>query len=260
MKVSMLKKKGDEVRFLVQGTTPAFANAIRRIMISEVPTMAIDSVEFRENKSVLFDEIIAHRLALIPISFDPEKFNRQDSCRCGGKGCALCRVVFVAEKTGPGIVYSGDMKSSNKAVKPTSPDFPIVELLKGQSLAFEATAVVGIGKEHTKWQAANASYQYYPEIVVNDPKDAKKCLSSCPKGIITTKYGKPAIADPEKCDLCRACVEGCEGIEVRGDPTRFIFRVESVSGLKPDYIITKAAEILEDKADDFRKEIKKLTD
>jgi DNA-directed RNA polymerase subunit D len=258
MKVNVVSKKGNNVTFVLQGATPAFANALRRIMVSEIPTMAVDSVDFHENDSILFDEVIAHRIGLIPISFDPDKFNRRSECRCEGKGCSLCQVVFVIDRTGPCIVYSGDMKSSNKAVKPASPDFPIVELLKGQSIKLEATAIMGTGKEHAKWQAANASYQYYPQLVVKDAKEAKKCIRNCPKGLIKLKADKPSLADPEKCDLCRQCLEGFPGIEITGDPERFIFRVESVSGLKPDYIITKSAEILGKKAEDFRKELKKL--
>jgi DNA-directed RNA polymerase subunit D len=258
MKVNLSEKKGNKLTFVLQGATSAFANALRRIMVSEVPTFAIDSVDFHENDSVLFDEVIAHRLGLLPITFDPEKFNFRSSCKCGGKGCSLCQVVFVVEKKGPVMVYSGDMKSSNRDVKPTSPDFPIVELLEGQSIRFEATAILGRGKDHAKWQAANASYQYYPEIVVNDPKEARKCMKNCPKGVLEMKGEKLVLADPEKCDLCKQCIEGCEGIEVKGDPARFIFKVESISGLKPEFIVSKSAEILEEKAEDFRKELKKL--
>ncbi len=258
MKVNLAEKKGNSIAFVLQGATPAFANALRRIMVSEIQTMAIDSVDFHENDSVLFDEVVAHRLGLIPISFEPDKFNPRSSCRCEGKGCSLCQVIFAIDKTGPVMVYSEDMKSSNKAVKPANPDFQIVELLKGQRLRLEATAIIGTGKEHAKWQAANASYQYYPQLVVKDAKEAKKCLRNCPKDLIKIKAGKPVLADPEKCDLCKQCLEGCKGIEIEGDPTRFILRVESVSGLKPEYIISKSAEILGKKAEDFRKELKKL--
>jgi DNA-directed RNA polymerase subunit D len=258
MKVNLSERKGSKLTLVLQGATPAFANALRRIMISEVPTLAIDSADFHENDSVLFDEMIAHRLGLLPIAFDPSKFNFRASCKCGGKGCPSCQVVFVVEKKGPAMVYSGDMKSSNKDVKPTSPDFPIVELLEGQNLKIEATAILGRGKDHAKWQAANASYQYYPEIVVKDAKEARKCVKNCPKDVLEMKGEKLILADPEKCDLCKECLEGCEGIEVKGDPTRFIFKVESVSGLKPEYIVSKSAEILEEKAEEFRKELKKL--
>ena len=258
MKVNVLEKKGSKLVFLLQGATPAFANALRRIMVSEVPAMAIETVDFHGNNSALFDEMVAHRLGMLPISFDPSKFNFRKSCKCGGKGCSLCHVVFVVERTGPATVYSGDMKSSSRDVKVSSPDFPIVELLGGQSIKLEATASLGTGKEHAKWQAANASYQHYPELVVKDMKDAKKCIKACPKGLIKARGSKLAISDPEKCDLCKACVESCPGIEIKEDTARFIFRVESISGLKPEYIVSKAAEILEQKAEEFRKELKKL--
>jgi hypothetical protein len=47
-------------------------------------------------------------------------------------------------------------------------------------------------------------------------------------------------------------------VEIKSDPTRFIFKVESISGLKPDYVVSKAAEILEEKAEEFKKELRKL--
>ncbi len=261
MKVEILsKEKPDVVKFVLEGATPAFANALRRIMISEVPTLAVDWIDVHENSSVLFDEMIAHRVGLIPLKFDPAKLNLPDECSCEGKGCALCQVVFVVEKSGPCMVYSGDMKSSNKDVKPTSPDFPIVELLENQKIKFEAIARLGKGAEHAKWQAAIASYQYYPELEVDYKRvgDLKKCASECPKGVLQIKNGKLVLANPEKCDLCRKCEEVCEGVRIKGNPNKFIFRVESVSGLEPEYIVSKAAEILEKKAEEFMKKVKEL--
>ena len=130
MKIKILEKKGDKLTFQLDNATPGFANALRRIMITEVPNLAVEWADIHDNNSILFDEVIASRLGLIPLKFDPTKFVSNEECKCGGKGCPLCQVVLALDKDGPGIAYSGDLKSSNKDVKPISPNFPIVELLQ----------------------------------------------------------------------------------------------------------------------------------
>lgn len=79
------------------------ANTLRRIMIAEVPTLAIDLVEFHENSTVLNDEYIAHRLGLIPIKYqDPQTLRGGDcnspflshrECVCYER-CRRCSVEF----------------------------------------------------------------------------------------------------------------------------------------------------------------------
>ncbi|MBI4175829.1 MAG: DNA-directed RNA polymerase subunit D [Candidatus Aenigmarchaeota archaeon] len=240
-KIKITKKKGGQIQFMAEGITPAFANALRRIMISEVPAMAVEWVEMHQNSSALFDEVIAHRLGMIPIGFDPEKFNLADDCKCKGKGCPSCEVAFSVEKSGPCIVYSGDMKSSNKDVKATDPRFPIVQLLKGQTIKLDAFTRVGTGKNHIKWQAAIASYSYSPDAV----NEEKENINVCPKHMPSILSRKKTVVDSEKCEICR----------LQSNPSRFMFRVESASGLDPEYIVSRAAQILAQKAEDFKKEI-----
>jgi DNA-directed RNA polymerase subunit D len=261
MKVHVLKKKGDTLVFVLEGATPAFANALRRIMISEVPTLAIEWVDFHINDSVLFDEMVAHRLGLIPLTFDPRKFNLKEECKCKGKGCPLCEAAFALEKKGPAIVHSGDLKSLNRAVKPTSPSFPIVELLKNQNIKFDARAQLGTGRQHAKWQAANASYQYYPELEVSKgckTQELRKAVSECPKGVLSLKGSRLVLKDPAKCDLCLKCESVSECIKLRANPEKFIFRVETVSGLNPAEIVEQAGDILTAKAEAFKKDAGKL--
>ncbi|MBU0530808.1 MAG: DNA-directed RNA polymerase subunit D [Nanoarchaeota archaeon] len=163
MKIKIIKKNSEKMVFTLEGASLAFANALRRIMISEVPVMAVDWIDVHNNTSVLFDEMLAHRIGMMPIKFDPTKFNLIGECKCESKGCSLCQAVFAVSKTGPCMVYSGDTKPSNKATSFTDGRFPIVELLKRQEVKLEAVARLGRGEEHSKYQAAIVGYDYDPE-------------------------------------------------------------------------------------------------
>ncbi|MEM5793083.1 MAG: DNA-directed RNA polymerase subunit D [Candidatus Aenigmatarchaeota archaeon] len=159
MKVDILRKSDEIIEFEIEGLTSGLAAELRRIMLSEIPTMAIEWVDFHKNDSVLWDEIIANRLGLIPLVFDPKLYSMKEDCKCSGKGCSNCQVTLVLKKKGPCIVYSGDLVSSDKNVKPVFDRIPIVELKDGQELEFEATAELGRGKDHAKWQGAIVGYE-----------------------------------------------------------------------------------------------------
>jgi len=136
-----------------------------------------------------------------------------------------------------------------------------VELLKGHNIKMEAVARLGTGIKHAKFQAANVAYQYYPEIEITEganQKDMEKGVKACPRGGLTMKGSKPAL-DSEMCTFSKSCETASNGaIKIGADQTKFIFRVESVSGLDPEYIVQKAAEIIEAKAEEFKKEVKDL--
>lgn len=50
----------------------SISNALRRIMISEVPSVAAEQVYIFNNTSVIQDEVLAHRIGLIPLKVDPD--------------------------------------------------------------------------------------------------------------------------------------------------------------------------------------------
>jgi DNA-directed RNA polymerase subunit D len=259
LKVKVLSRKGQRLQFILEGTDPAFANSLRRIMITEVPTLAVEWLDVHENNSALFDEIISHRIGMIPLKFNPKKFVAAEDCDCRNKGCPLCQVVLILEKKGPCIVTAGDFKSSDKAVAPVDPRIPIVELLENQRLKLEAVARLGTGLKHAKHHAANASYHYYPEIkVTGSQADAQRALKICPKGLVTLSGKKMVVNDILRGDMALGCLRDAKGIEAKGDESRLIFDVESISGLDPSYIVSRAAEILQEKADDFRKKLTKI--
>ncbi|QQG49351.1 MAG: DNA-directed RNA polymerase subunit D [archaeon] len=156
VKVKLLEETTDSVTLQLEGIDRSYANAVRRFCIAEVPAMAIDDVVILENSSVLYDEILAHRLGMVPIRTDLERYNLPEDCDCGNPlGCHKCRVLFVLDAKGKEkitIVTSGDLVSEDREVRPVSESIPLVKLAVGQSVKLEAYARLGRGKEHAKWQ------------------------------------------------------------------------------------------------------------
>ena len=155
------EKSDEKIVVLFRGVPRQYVNALRRLAISEIPTLAIDDVVILENSSVMHDEALAHRLGLIPLRTDPGRFVIPHDCDCKSTlGCSKCRVLLVvdAEATDKSkVVLSKEMVSEDELVKPVSKDIPLVVLAPGQRLKFEAYARLGIGKDHAKWQPTAAA-------------------------------------------------------------------------------------------------------
>ena len=93
-RVKIVNYSKNEVKFELTKCDLATANALRRIMIAEVPTLTIDLVEIRENTSSMHDEFIAHRLGLVPLdSTSVDTFSTTEDCSCQGM-CQKCSVSF----------------------------------------------------------------------------------------------------------------------------------------------------------------------
>src|SRR2546422_3827043 len=167
MDIKLLSKEQDTLRFVLSGVKPAFANALRRIMLSEVPVMAIDDVMILENNSVMYDEILAHRLGLIPITTDLESYNLPEECTCKSElGCSKCRASLSLEIEASDpveVVYTSHLKPENPDVRPVSDKIPIVKLAQGQRVKLEAFARIGIGMTHAYLQSVSAETYNYDE-------------------------------------------------------------------------------------------------
>ena len=98
MKVAATEFKGNRGEIKVSDTDVYFLNSLRRVLVAELPKLAIDDVIIYDNTSPLFDEIIAHRLGMIPIPTDLRLLNYRDECTCKGKGCPSCTVRYTLSK------------------------------------------------------------------------------------------------------------------------------------------------------------------
>ena len=171
--VNILERTDEKIVIKFNNVPRQYVNAIRRISISEVPTLAIDDVVILENSSVMHDEAIAHRLGLVPLLTNLDRFVMPHECDCKSTlGCSKCRVLLVLdseanEKTK--VVTSGELVSEDEHIKPVSKDIPIITLAPGQKLKFEAYARLGIGRDHAKWQPTSAA-------IVKDGKDENESI------------------------------------------------------------------------------------
>jgi DNA-directed RNA polymerase subunit D len=267
VKIEVLEKDAINLRIIVRDVDVTLMNALRRIGLAEVPSMAIAEVVMIENSSILQDEMIAHRLGLVPLKTDLDTYNLPEDCECQSEfGCGQCRVTLTlnAESNeGTRTVYSGELVSENPDIVPVSEKVPIMKLAKGQKLKLEAYARLGKGQIHAKWQpVCVCAYKYYPKIETpsKDCEDCAKCADICPKKLLAMKGNKIDVRDLLACNLCMDCVEACpkkgEGIKVAWVKDAFIMNIESTGALPPDRVLQEATKILDKQLKEFEEQLK----
>jgi len=261
MQISFSRLDDTVARFVLRDVNPAFANTLRRTMIGEVPTLAIEDVFIYDNNSALFDEILAHRLGLIPLRTDLEEYVMKEECSCGGEGCSGCTAIYTLSVEGPKTVYSSDLIPQDPRAAPVVDSIPLVKLEKEQKVVLEARAVLGKGIDHAKWQPTLAcGYKGYPIITIDKKCDGcGMCIDECPRGILEVVGDSARVVEGklEDCSLCRLCERICnsEGtwdkpaIHITSEETRFIFVVESDGSLPVKEIIERALREIQSKSE-----------
>ena len=267
MEVEVLERDEYNLRLLIRDVDVPFMNALRRIMISEVPCMAVDEVVMLENYSILPDETIAHRFGLIPLKTDLESYNLPEECPCKSEfGCNLCRVTLTLDaeaKEGTRTVYSNELTSENPGIVPVSEKIPIAKLAKGHKIRLEAYARLGKGKNHVKWQPVSmCAYKYFPRIEIQSKRCdvCGKCIDICPKKVLAKTDNKMEVRNLMACTMCQDCVEACpeepKAIKVGWEENAFILNLESTGALPPERIVKEAVKILEGQLGELESQIK----
>jgi DNA-directed RNA polymerase II subunit RPB3 len=272
------------IKFRMQHVSLAYANALRRIMISEVPTMAVEFVTIRENTTPLHDEFLAHRLGMIPLySNAVENFNYPAECACQDNSviCSVCSVKFTlkVKNTGEDVmdVTTAHLKfeaisDNQKSVKPVKyaitkngenveREVLIMKLGKNQELDLDCVAKKGQGKQHAKWSpVCVAAFKFEPKISISQVKMLDLTTSQkvafvncCPKKVYSfnEKNKTIEIPKPEDCVFCGECerIQKDFNIEdlVKVEEGDFIFDVETNGSLKPDEILDSAFDQMQKK-------------
>jgi DNA-directed RNA polymerase II subunit RPB3 len=245
----------NRIEFELSNTCVAFANALRRVMISEVPTFAFEDVEFQQNTSPLPDEFIAHRIGLCPlVSEQVDKFKTRTECPCAG-GCPCCQVVYVIDVKGelgaPRKVTTEDLRSYSipgledprfeecvkaaESIRPVKPPvapggepvpITICKLGPGQVLQLIAIAKKSNGRDHAKWSpCCCAAYRLEPRVALDEPwfrsrpPELKQAfVRTCPNNVFRFVQADEAVEvqRPGNCTFCRQCQEWLETAEPDG--------------------------------------------
>ncbi len=248
MDIKRVHEKDNVSKYLVKGTNHIFLNTLRRAIMTKVPCLAIDSVHIYENDSVIFDEMLANRLGLLPVKTDVKSYKIGDT------------VKLVLEKTGPGVVTSKDIKCTDPKIEIIDKKIILTKLAKEQNLKMEMTAVMSTGEVHAKFQPAIVSYNEIVEINNDKSYDTKAILAEMPKGSVEVKAGKLFFSDPYNTDHQNQHLDILRkhGVRVDFNKTDFILSIETTGQLTAKELLEAAVDQVVARLDEVEEQLKKL--
>ncbi|KAH9485878.1 DNA-directed RNA polymerases I and III subunit RPAC1 [Psilocybe cubensis] len=281
--VTVQRLSQHSIDFDIVGVDASIANAFRRIMMAEVPTVAIEQVFVWNNNSVIVDEILAHRLGLVPLNVDPSLMKmREPDTTPTDQNTLVFNVDITCERNpkapkgtlNPHELYinseflsshitwtpAGDQEETFAAKRPApiNPNIVLAKLRPGQQINMELHAVKGVGKDHAKFSpVATASYRLLPHIKITKPippskaEKFQKCFSP---GVIKIDPRTKEVSVDEKNvrndSVSREVLrhpEFADSVELSRVRDFFLFNVESEGPYAPERILPEAIKVMREK-------------
>jgi DNA-directed RNA polymerase I and III subunit RPAC1 len=271
------------------GIDTSVANAFRRIMISEVPAVAPEYVYIFNNTSVIQDEVLAHRIGLVPLKVDPDQLtwinkDAEEKDKFTDDNTIVLSLDIACTKnpnaspdsTDPDNlyrnhkVYAKHLKFepqgrqaelfANNPVVPCDPNILLAKLRPGQEISLRVHCILGIGADHAKFSpVSTASYRLLPVIDIKKSvvgKDALEFQTCFPSGVIgINEKGEAFVKDARKDTVSREVLrhEKFDGkVKLGRRRDHFIFNVESTGAMPAEEIFFKSVRILRNKAEYLR--------
>jgi DNA-directed RNA polymerase subunit L len=272
---NLVKESENVIRFTMEPTVVGYANSLRRTMITDVETIAFraditetgstSDVLITKNSTPLSNEMLAHRIGLIPIhvknplNWKPEEYSFS--------------LRVTNDSSEPRDIVAGDIEVLQRRgaeeepllvpnvqffhPDPVTHDTALLTVLKGklasqepETLEFSAVATMGTGRENAAFMpvTSRCAYGYSPD---DDPERKKEIftlwLNKHKKVNPTELESNPTRKGELEREFATMEVQRCYKKDERGEPYSFDFIVESVGVLSPTYIVARALEILQAK-------------
>jgi len=268
--IQILEESPRRIKLLAKGYPLAVLNAIRRASFELVPKMAVDFIAVDRNDSTLFNEVLAHRLAMIPLTSEEalERYAPPEACgdctpeeaeaeKCSHEG-KPCYVRLFLDASADGkqvIVYSGDLKTEDPDVRPAVDAIPVVPLIGEQRVKVTAYARLGRGREHAKWMPATVAV-VMPILKGVSVKETlcgaecqKECAEKCPEAL-KMEGGKLELKEGTTLSMLMYCIEYvCEGKGIRPvfEEDQYVLEVETDGSLSARRTLVEAARAVAEK-------------
>ena len=234
--MKLLDKKENKIVFETD-IDISLANAIRR-SVSEIPILAMDEVDIYKNDSALYDEILAHRIGLIPLKNQKLKEGKSVQFKLKVKGDKEGSIILSSE-LGKDVVF---------------PDMPIVLLNDGQELELVARATQGIGKEHAKYTPGLVFYKQMPRITISAEGEKHKELAELYPDVFEFN-GKLKVKNLWDSNLDAKDIKNFKGIEIKLTDN-LVFVIESWGQINKEEIFIESCKALKTNLDSLSKALK----
>ncbi|AFP65662.1 DNA-directed RNA polymerase 40k chain (nucleomorph) [Chroomonas mesostigmatica CCMP1168] len=270
IEISIIHWSKDDIILKAKGMELCFGNALRRILLSEIATVTIEKVFFYKNTSILNDEIVSHRLGLIPIFVNVDLINFLTIAKNKKKLTIILKLEanHPNDSFGNIAVFSNSLLQKNTGIlnswmknspiKPAFKDILVAKLNPGQKIIAECHCVLGTGNIHAKFSPVGTSfYKIFPRIKIISEildKHAHVIRQKCPVKVfdiedVNSNFGKKLkVSQPHFCTLCRECLHFPDNvnskIRIGRSNSKISFIIESTGVSSPEILFHRAIYLL----------------